>query len=115
MDEIKRYNIRYSARALRCLDEKADYISWKLGDSALAEKWYFQLRREIQEGLSTFPYRYQIYDVPPWNQREVRLFLTRNDVVAYLVDEAAACVNIIGICTRGREITSFLAESITGE
>lgn len=115
MDEIKRYNVRYTARALRCLGEKVDYISWKYGSTDLAEKWYLRLREEIQEGLSTFPYKYQIYGVPPWNEYEARLFLSRNDVVAYLIDEDTSCVRIIGICTRGREMTSFLAESMIEE
>ena len=115
MDGIKRYNVRYTARAMRCLDEKVDYISWKFGDSDLAEKWYFRLRKEIQESLSTFPYKYQIYDVPPWNECKVRLFLSRKDVVAYLVDEDAACVRVIGVCTKGKEMTSFLTESMAEE
>lgn len=115
MEEIKRYSIRYTARAMRCIDEKADYISWKFGDSDLAETWYFRLREEIQKGLSTFPYKYQPYDVPPWDKYEIRLFLSRNDVVAYLVDEDAACVRVIGVCTKGKEMTSFIADSLLEE
>lgn len=50
--------------------EKADYISLQLQDPALAETWCLRLREAIQKDLAFLPYKYPIYDVEPWNEKE---------------------------------------------
>lgn len=111
MDNTTPYQIFYTDTAVADIEEKADYIQSKFRDSQLAETWYLRLREEIQQDLSFLPCKYQLYDTEPWKERGVRLFLTRNDVVLYSVDEEKHLVYIRGICTRGRDMTAHLAET----
>lgn len=108
MDSIQQYEIFYTQTAIEDIGEKADYIAFQLHDMALAEKWYFRLRKLIQKGLSSFPLKYPLYDVAPWNSQEIRLFVTRNDVVLYSVYNTAHIVYIRGICTRGQDLATHL-------
>lgn len=108
MGSIQQYEIFYTQTAIEDIEEKADYIAFQLHDMALAEKWYFRLRKLIQEGLSSFPLKYPLYDVAPWNSKEIRLFITRNDVILYSVDSTAHIVYIRGICTKGQDLAIHL-------
>ena len=81
MDEILRYKILYTQTAAKDLEDKADYIAFRLQDPVLAQRWYLRLRELIQDGLTTFPLKYPLYDVEPWREKGIRLFLTRSDVV----------------------------------
>lgn len=108
MDGIPHYEISYTQTAIEDIEEKAEYIAFQLHDIELAEKWYFRLRQLIQEGLSTFPLKYALYDVPPWNTKGVRLFTARNDIVLYSVDSTAYIVYIRGVCTCGQDVTAHL-------
>ena len=108
MTEIKRYEILYTETAICDIEEKAAYIAERLSDPALAELWYIRLRDEIQKSLSSFPEKYPVYDVSPWNQRGIRFLVTRNDVVLYSVDHAHRCVYIRAVCTRGRDIPAHM-------
>lgn len=110
MDSIQQYEIFYTQTAIEDIEEKADYIAFQLHDIGLAEKWYFRLRKLIQEDLSSFPLKYPLYDVAPWNSKGIRLFVTRNDVVLYSVDNSAHIVYIRGICTRGQDVAVHLEE-----
>ena len=108
MDNPRRYTIRYTETALLDIEEKADYIAQQLRDSALAEQWYHRLKASIQEELSFLPLKYPQYDVSPWKERGVRLLLTRNDVVLCSVAPEQHMVYILGVCTRGRDLTRHL-------
>ena len=110
MDEIQRYKIAYTETAIRDIEEKADYISLQLQESALAERWYRKLRTEVQQNLSFFPYKYPAYPVEPWTSRGIRLFLTSNDVILYSVDGTTQTVYVRGVCTRGRDLSAHLEE-----
>ena len=105
MDGIQRYEITYTQTAIADIDEKADYITFQLHDLNLAETWYSRLRDQIQDGLSSFPLKYPLYDVEPWREQGVRIFVTRNDVVLYT---AAHIVYIHVVCTRGRDLSAHL-------
>lgn len=109
MDSIQHYEISYTQTAIEDIEEKADYIAFQFHDTRLAEKWYFRLRKLIQEGLSSFPLKYPLYDVTPWNSRGIRLFVARNDVVLYSVDSTAHTVYIRGVCTWGQDLAAHLA------
>ena len=111
MEHSDSYQIFYTDSAVNDIEAKADYILRKFRDPHLAEVWYLRLRDEIQEDLSFLPYKYQLYDVEPWNQKGIRLFLTRNDVVLYSVDDSAHAVYIRAVCTRGRDLSAHLAEN----
>lgn len=110
MDVLKRYNIVYTEAAIADIEEKADYIAFQLRDPELAETWYQRLRGTILEDLSTFPLKYPLYDAAPWNERVVRYFTARNDVILYSVDEDSRQIYIRAICTRGRDIAAHLTE-----
>ena len=111
MDNPQRYAIRYTETALLDMEEKADYIAQQLRDSALAEQWYHRLKASIQEELSFLPLKYPLYDVSPWKERGVRLLITRNDVVLYSAAPKQHMVYILGVCTRGRDLTRHLQET----
>lgn len=111
MDSPQRYAIRYTETALLDIEEKADYIAQQLRDSALAAQWYRRLKASIQEELSFLPLKYPLYDVSPWKERGVRLLITRNDVILYSVEPDQRQVYILGICTRGRDLTRHLQEN----
>nr|WP_325230329.1 type II toxin-antitoxin system RelE/ParE family toxin [uncultured Oscillibacter sp.] len=111
MAEIQRYKILYTQTAVKDLEDKADYISFQLQDPALAQKWYLRLRNLIQGSLTTFPLKYPVYDVEPWKEKGIRLFLTRGDVVLYSVDLEKQVVYIRGICTKGRDLSAHLEET----
>ena len=108
MAAIRRLDIAYTETAIQDIEEKAAYISHQLRDASAAETWYFRLRRTIQEDLSTFPYKFPLYDRAPWNKRGIRFMTTRSDVVLYSVDERAGVVYIRGVCTRGRDLSAHL-------
>jgi plasmid stabilization system protein ParE len=105
VDDITKYNIIYTESALNDIVEKADYIANALHDSKLALSWYTSLRENIQNDLSFFPKKYQLYDISPWKEKEIRQFLTRNDVVLYSVDEENLAVYVYAVVTRGRDLT----------
>lgn len=111
MDEIQQYKIIYTETAVKDIEEKADYIAWALNESSLSETWYMRLRTEIQNLLSTMPYKYPSYNISPWKERGIRMFCTRNDVILYSVDEAQKLVYIRSVCTRGRDLDSHLSKS----
>lgn len=83
----------------------------ELRDVRLAETWYRRLCTEIQQGLSTFPFKYPKYHTEPWGTRGVHLFVTRSDVVLYSVDSASDSVYIRGVCTRGRDLAAHLDQT----
>lgn len=107
MEEIKRYKIVYTETAERQLIDEADYITWQFGAPDLAEIWYERLRADIQCGLSTLPYKFQLYDVSPWREQGIRIFLSRNDVVLYRVDETNGFVYIEAALTKGKDLTKL--------
>ena len=111
MEQIQRYKIAYTETAILDMEEKADYIAIQLRDPVLAERWYMRLREAIQQDLTTFPLKYPLYGVEPWNTRGVRLFITRSDVILYHVDEESHTVYIRGVCTRGRDLSAHLEET----
>lgn len=110
VDSIQRYEILYTQSAIEDIEEKADYIAVQFRDPALAERWYSRLREQIQADLTTFPEKYPLYDMAPWRERGIRLFITRNDVVLYSVAPDAPIVYIRGVCTRGRDLSARLEE-----
>lgn len=73
MEQIRQYEIIYTEAAAQDIEEKADYIAAQFCDPDLAENWYFRLKADLQKQLSTFPLKYPLYDVEPWNQRGSRL------------------------------------------
>ena len=110
MDEIQRYKIIYTETAIRDMEEKADYIAFQLQEPILAERWYLRLRADIQQNLSSFPFKYPAYPVEPWSARGIRMFSTSSDVILYSVDDVSQTVYIRGVCTRGRDLTAHLEE-----
>ena len=110
VDSIQRYNIIYTRTAVDDIEQKADYITFQLHNPALSEVWYERLKAQIQENLTTFPLKYPLYDVSPWQERGIRLFTTRNDVVLYSVDTEHYTVYIRAVCTRGRDLPAHLEE-----
>ena len=110
MEQIPRYKVVYAESAIRDIEEKVDYIAVQFRDPELAERWYLSLRSSIQEQLTTFPHKFQLYSVEPWNQRGIRQYITRNDVVLYHVDDEMRIVYIRAVCTKGRNLLAHLAE-----
>lgn len=58
------------------------------------------------------PEKYQLYDEEPWCSDDVRLFVTRQDVVIYSTGKAKRTVYIRGVCTAGRDIAAHMDASI---
>lgn len=110
MEQIQRYNIAYTETAILDMEEKADYIAYELRDISLAETWYLRLRDAIQQELSTFPFKYGLYNRAPWDEKGIRLMLFRNDVILYSVDEHKSTVYIRAVCTKGRDLTAHLEQ-----
>lgn len=108
----RKYRIVYTESAVRDMEEKADYISLNLHDPGLAEIWYLRLRAEILEDLTQFPYKYPLCHVQKWSAKGVRQFTFRNDVILYSVNEKEQIVYIRAVCTKGRNLTVHLDESI---
>lgn len=110
MEQIPKYKVIYTENAVQDIEEKADYIAAQFRDPELAEHWYRNLRASIQEQLTTFPYKFQPYNVEPWIQRGIRQYITHNDVVLYSVDDETQQVYIRAVCTKGRDLAAHLAE-----
>ena len=108
MEQIRQYEIIYTEAAAQDIEEKADYIAAQFCDPDLAENWYFRLKADLQKQLSTFPLKYPLYDVEPWNQRGIREYISRNDVVLYSVDVDGFRVYILAVCTKGRDLAAHL-------
>lgn len=108
MEQIRQYEIIYTEAVAQDIEEKADYIAAQFCDSGLAENWYFRLKADLQKQLSTFPLKYPLYDVEPWNQRGIREYISRNDVVLYSVDVDGFRVYIWAVCTKGRDLAAHL-------
>ena len=110
MEQIPQYKVVYAESAIRDIEEKSDYIATQFRDPELAEHWYLSLRASIQKQLTTFPHKFQPYNVEPWDQRGIRQYITRNDVVLYSVDDEARVVYIRAVCTKGRDLAAHLSE-----
>lgn len=106
------YQILYTETAIRDMEEKLDYISLNLHDPSLAVTWYQRLRSSIQDQLSSFPKKYSLYSAAPWREKGVRQLLLRNDIVLYSVDESKKEVYILGVCTRGRDLSAHLNNTL---
>ena len=111
MEQIPQYKIIYTETAVLDIEEKADYIEIQLREPGLALSWYLRLKETIQQNLTTFPFKYPLYDVEPWREQGVRLFVSKNDVILYHVEEEQHLVYIRGVCTRGRDLSAYLEES----
>lgn len=110
MEQIRRYEVIYSNEAIGDIENKADYIAAKFRDPALAEEWYLRLRADIQDQLTTFPSKFHPYTGLPEDGQPIRLYVTRNDIVAYSVDEDAGKVHILAVCTKGRNLMEHLSK-----
>lgn len=108
MEELPRYEIQYTDSAIQDISNKAEYIADQFLDPPLALRWYERLRREITEDLTVLPYKYPVYDAVSTRHKDVRLFLTRNDVVLYSVNEEKRTVYIRNVFTRGKDISAYL-------
>ena len=108
MGQIQRYEIIYTEAAVQDIEEKAYYIAAQFSDPELAENWYFRLTADIQKNLATFPLKFPLYGVEPWNERGIREYVSRNDVILYSVDEGTQRIYIRAVCTRGRDLASHL-------
>lgn len=111
MEQIQRYEIIYTETAAQDIEEKADYIAAQFCDLELAETWYFRLKADIQKQLATFPFKFPLYNVEPWNERGVREYVSRNDVILYSVDEKTQRVYIRAVCTKGRDLAAHLSKN----
>ena len=109
---MDRYRIVYTNTAADDIAEKFQYIVKVLRDRTTAERWYSRLKESIQQDLSFMPEKYQLYDEEPWCSDDVRLFVTRQDVVIYSTDKAKRTVYIRGVCTAGRDIAAHMDASI---
>ena len=100
MGQIQRYEIIYTEAAVQDIEEKADYIAAQFSDP--------ELTADIQKNLATFPLKFPLYGVEPWNERGIREYVSRNDVILYSVDEGTQRIYIRAVCTRGRDLASHL-------
>lgn len=111
MSDIQQYQIIYTESAIGDIEEKADYITFRLQEPSLAERWYFRLRDEIYNNLTEFPYKFPVYNTEPWNKKGVRFFTARNDVILYSVDTDSRTVYVWAVCTKGRDLDAHLRTS----
>lgn len=110
MAPTQQYKIIYTEAAILDIEEKADYIEYKLRDSTLAQTWYSRLRDAIQNELSLFPFMNGLYNQSPWDEKGIRLMLFRNDVILYSVDKPNLTVYIRAVCTRDRDLAAHLEQ-----
>lgn len=108
MSDIQHYQIIYTESAVADIGEKADYITFHFQEPALAEQWYLRLREEINGNLTTFPFKFPVYDMEPWNIKGIRFFTARNDVILYSVDTDSSTVYVWAVCTQGRDLAAHL-------
>lgn len=71
---------------------------------SMRDGWYQSLKTAVQEGLSTFPYKFQPYRVEPWESKGYRQMVTDTDVVIYTIDEETVTVTIHLVATKGRDL-----------
>ena len=109
------YEIYYTQTAEQDILEKFSYILHQFIDPTLAETWYTRLREVIQRNLSQFPEKYPLYNVAPWNEKGIRQFINRNDVILYSVDEAYKRIYIRCVCTQGQDLSAHLTEQADTE
>ena len=105
MEELKRYRIFYTTPAKLDIRAKIAYISDSLHDMRVASDWYTRLWNAIQEELTFLPYKYPIYNRGRWANQGVHVFLHRNDIVLYEIDEERAIVYIRNVFTVGKDLT----------
>ena len=110
MDEIIQYVIQYTPSARQDMLDKADYIAYTLKSPETALTWYRELRENIQHNLDTFPYKYSIYHVEPWESLGIRLMVTGKDIVLYTIDADARIVTIHMVCTKGKNLSDLSPE-----
>ena len=110
MDEIKRYNIRYSESAEEDIITKAEYIEKVFHDSRLAFTWYSQLRNQLAKDLSFLPYKFQLYPASDWAEKGIREYVFHNDIVLYSIDEPSAAVVIHAVFTKGKNISEDISD-----
>ncbi len=106
METLKEYKVVYTLTAEEDILSKAEYIEKRFRDSQLAYTWYTRLTEQIRKDLSYLPYKFQLYDVGPWKEREVREYIFRNDIVLYSVNESAGEVIIHNVYTSGKDLAN---------
>ena len=58
--------------------------------------------------LETFPERYKLYDMQPWNERNLHIMPVDNYCVFYIPNKQDLTVNIIRVIYNGRDMNKQL-------
>lgn len=102
------YRITYTWSAVKDMGDKVDYFIFEYNDSELAEIWYKRLRDFLQVNLSSFPYKYPVFEKVHIVEPIIRYLTFRNDIIFYYVDENNLRVVVLAVCTKGQELEKHI-------
>lgn len=104
-----RYKIEIAQPAVRDLQDILDYIANTLKESAIAQRIYTSIKKEILT-LSSMPERNRVVDDEPYAAMGVRRLFVENYVIFYVVDQGRRSVHILRVLYNRREWQSILGE-----
>lgn len=102
-----KYEIEYSAEALKDLRKIYSYIAVNLKVPNTARGQVNRIRKEIRS-LEFMPLRYAEVDWEPWKNMEMHKSLADNYVIYYLVNVDSHTVEIVRICYAGQDVANAI-------
>ena len=103
---MKKYRVKISSLALRDMEEIYGYISAeKLGSPATAIKQYERIAEAI-ESLNVFPERFQIMDIIPKLQKDVRQAIVDHYSAIYTIE--ADTVTVLRVLYSASDLSAKL-------
>lgn len=106
-----KYQLSYSAEALRDLRDIFEYIAFELKEPATARAQVGRIRDNIRS-LDAFPKRNRAIDWEPWVTRGVRQMPVDNFIVYYIPDDNNRTVHILRIFYGKRDIPNLVKNEL---
>ena len=79
------YTIRFTALSSNDLSGIFEYIAIDLGDEGAAKKLFQKIMKSI-DLLSIAPLMHKLYDVYPWNKRNMHIYSVNDYSILYIVN-----------------------------
>lgn len=107
---LREYRVEVTPHAVSSMLEISDYIGGDLMNPVAAERFLAEMRAAIKAQLQTFPAKFPLLDVQPWNARGIRRFRVKNFCIYYRVDESVSKVVVIDVIYAGSNQLSWLQQ-----
>jgi toxin ParE1/3/4 len=111
MNEQDRWEVIYSGRANKNLQEIYEYIAEATLEPDIAEKQVARIK-EAADSLDFMPHRHRLHYNERLRAKGVHRLLVDNYIIFYKIDETSKCVKISHVIHNKRNIDSMIDEII---